>query len=59
MPLPTPELMDEVKWVFAGCVEEFACGERNGLDMEDAAGDVDEGDYQDQFQRIDDVVGQL
>lgn len=27
--------------------------------MEDAAGDVDEGDDQDEFQRVDDVIGQL
>ena len=47
MPLPSPELMDKVERMLAGSAKEFACGERYGIDMEDAAGEVDEGNDQD------------
>ena len=59
MPLPYPELMGEVDGMFAGCVEELACRERHGRGVEDVAGDADEGDDQDDFERIDNVVGEL
>jgi len=59
VPFPEPELASESQGVFASGVEEFVRGERHGRDVEDAAGGVDEGDDQDEFKRIDDVVADL
>lgn len=59
VPLPLPYLADERERMCTGDVEELACRERDGRNVEDAAGNVDEGDDQEQFERVDDMVGQL
>ena len=45
--------------MFAGGVEEFVRRERHGRGVEDAAGEADERNDQDEFERIDDVVAEL
>ena len=40
-------------------VDEISCRERHGRGVKDAAGDADEGDDQDEFERVDDVIAQL
>ncbi len=45
--------------MFSGGVEEFVRGERHRRGVKDAAGDADERNYQDEFERIDDVVAEL
>jgi len=45
--------------VFTSGVEEFVRGERHRRGVEDAAGDADERNYQNEFERIDDVVAEL
>lgn len=59
MPLPYPELVGEIDGMFAGCMEELACRERHGCGVEGVACDADEGDDQDNFERINNVVGEL
>jgi hypothetical protein len=59
MPLPAPELAGESDGVFAGGVEELAGGERHGRGVEEAVAEADEGDDEDQLQRVDDVVAEL
>ena len=45
--------------MFAGGVKKFICGEWHGCGPEDSAGEVDEGNDEDQLQGIDDVICQL
>ena len=45
--------------MLASCVKEVACRERHGRGVEDSAGDADEGDYEDDLKRVDDVVRKL
>jgi len=45
--------------MFAGGVEEFVRGERHRRGVEDAAGDVDERNYQNEFEWVDDVIAEL
>ena len=59
MPLPQPELAGESQGMFAGGVNEFVCGEWHGRGAEDSAGEVYEGNYEDQLQGVDDVICQL
>jgi hypothetical protein len=59
MPLPEPELADEGDGMLAGAVDEFVRRERHRCGVEDAAGKTDEGDDQNQFERVDDVVAKL
>ena len=42
--------------MFSGRAEERICGQRHRRGVEDSAGDVDERNDQDEFERIDDVV---
>lgn len=59
VPLPLPELAGESDRVLARRFEELPCGQRHGRGVEDAAGEPDEGDDQQELDRIDDVVAQL
>lgn len=59
VPLPLPDLADECEWVFTGDVKDLRCRERDGCDVKDAAGEVDERNEQKKFERVDDVVGEL
>lgn len=59
MPLPAPELTGELERMFTGGSDEFACRERYRLGVKDAAGHVDERDDEDQFERVEEMIGQL
>ena len=56
MPFPEPELARECEGMLAGGVEEFVGRERHGCGVEDSAGDADERNYEEELERIDDVV---
>lgn len=59
VPLPLPKLTRERNGVGAsGCEERFG-RERHWLGAEDEAAEMDEWDYQQKFERIDDVVSDL
>jgi len=59
VPLPEPELADEREGMLVGGVEELVRRQGHGRGVEDAAGDADEGDDEDDLERIDDVVSDL
>jgi hypothetical protein len=45
--------------MLASRVDECVSRERHGRGVKDTTGDADEGDYQDDLQRVNDVVGEL
>lgn len=45
--------------MFSGCVEELVCRERHWSSVEDAAGGVDEGNDENELERVDDVIAEL
>ena len=59
MTLPEPKLAGQVERVDSGGVEEVFCGEGHGCGVEEAAAESDEGDDQDDLQRVGEVVGDL
>jgi hypothetical protein len=59
VPLPQPELAGEGDGVLAGGAKEFAWGKRHGRGVEDPAGQVNEGDDEDELKRVDDVIAEL
>ena len=56
MPLPEPELAGEGEGMLAGGVEELIRREGHGCGVEHSAGEADEGNDEDELERIDDVV---
>ena len=59
MPLPLPELARECDGVFSGGAKKFVWRKRHGCGVEDAAGQVDEGNDEDELERINDVIAEL
>ncbi len=59
VPFPLPEQAAELEGMLAHSVEEFGCGEGKPCGVEDAGGDVQEGEDQQELQRIDDVAAEL
>lgn len=59
MPLPEAELASKGDGVGAGCVEELGGREGHLRGVEDAAAEPEEGNDQDELQRVDDVVADL
>lgn len=59
MTLPEPELADQGEWCLAGGVDEFFGGEWHWSCVEETAAEADEGDDQDELERVGEVVGDL
>jgi hypothetical protein len=59
VPLPLPELAGEGDGIGAGGVDEGSEGEGDGGRVEDDVAEADEGNDEQEFERVDEVVGQL
>ena len=59
MPFPLPELPGERDGAGAGGMNQALCGERKRRGVKEDSPDVDEGDEEQEFERVNEVVGQL
>jgi hypothetical protein len=59
VPLPSPELAGEGEGTGAGGVDQTSGGKGHGCGVEDDVAETDEGDDEQKFEGIDEVVGEL